>query len=299
MYCEADEIALIGGDVIHGSIVRQTYNTVIITHDDLGRLSIPKERIKSINIPDFETDGQQEEEGSLFKEQFESLDIWSGNMKEKGWSFTADISLDGSYGDTDEQALRIGVNFGREQPERRFMTDFSYYNKISDGDVSDNKATVGHMMDFLKPESRWFWFYTGRYDFDDFESWQQRVATHVGPGYNLIGTDRTTLDLRVGAGARKEWDSENNNTRAEGRAGLSLTWNLTRKQRFDISSTIYPVFNDTDDYRTRTTANWRFLIDRQMRLSLLIGLLHEYQSFVDPGKKKNDTRIFSGIQYGF
>ncbi|MHC4842829.1 MAG: DUF481 domain-containing protein [Planctomycetota bacterium] len=300
-YCVADEVALVGGDVIHGKITKKTDDTITIIHDDLGEFTISKERIKSINIPTVETDKPKkiEDEDDLIEKQFDALNTWSSKMKEKGWKFLVDISLDGSYGNTDEQALRIGMNLGRRLPERRMNTDFSYYNKISDGDVSDNKATLGHVMDFIKPESRWFWFYTGRYDFDEFESWKHRIAGHAGPGYHLIENDKVSLNARVGAGARKEWGSKNDKAKAEGLAGLSFNWELSKRQHFDISSTIYPVFSDTDDYRTRTTANWRFLIDREMRLSLLMGLIHEYQSIVDPGKKKNDTRIFSGLQWGF
>ncbi|MHC4757846.1 MAG: DUF481 domain-containing protein [Planctomycetota bacterium] len=297
--CMADEIVLVGGDVIHGNIVMQTYNTVVIVHDDLGRLRIPKKKIKSINVPASETDDRQEEEAMVFENQVKKLDTWSGKMKEKGWSFSADVSLDGSYGNTDEQALRFGMHVGRTQPKRRSNTDFSYYNKVSDGTTSDNKASLGYTTDFLKPESRWFWFYSGRYDFDEFESWEHRVSGHTGPGYNLYKTDAASLDTRVGVGARKEWQSENDDIRPEGHAGLSFKWKITRRQSFDASTTIYPVLSDTEDYRTRSTANWRFLIDREMRLSFLIGLFHEHQSIVDPGKDKNDTRIFSGIQYGF
>jgi hypothetical protein len=30
-----------------------------------------------------------------------------------------------------------------------------------------------------------------------------------------------------------------------------------------------------------------------------VGILHEYQAYVDPGKDENDTRIQTGIRYKF
>ncbi|MHC4214641.1 MAG: DUF481 domain-containing protein, partial [Planctomycetota bacterium] len=78
-----------------------------------------------------------------------------------------------------------------------------------------------------------------------------------------------------------------------------FAWKLTKKQTIDLSTAVHPIISDFSDFRTRTTANWRFLLSKEMNLSFLIGILHEYQSVVDPGKEKNDTRIHTGIQFKF
>ncbi len=316
-YGAADEVILVDGDVIHGRIIKQTDLGIVLDHSDLGRLEIGKERIKSVTIVSREIEKSEEapkktaietqppgelemsEKGNLFERYISRTNTWASRLKKKGYSFSTDFSLDNSYGNTDEQSLRLGLNVNRQLEKKRWETDLSYYNKIDEGDLSDNKITAGYTYDWLKPESPRFFFATGRFDYDEFESWQQRAAVHVGPGYHLLQTDKATFDIRLGAGTRKEWGSENDNWRLEGLAGLGLDWKITKRQHLDLSSTIYPVFSDWDDYRTRTAMNWRFLLDKDLKMSLLIGLAHEYQSIIDPGKEKNDTRLFTTLQYNF
>ena len=74
---------------------------------------------------------------------------------------------------------------------------------------------------------------------------------------------------------------------------------IAERQSFDLAAYIAPVLSDFDDYRTRLTMNWRYRLDQESRLHLLIGVLDEYQSVVDPGNDKNDLRVYSGIQFGF
>jgi len=235
------------------------------------------------------------EKSNLFERYISRTNAKVSRLKKKGYSFSTDFGIDGSYGNTDEQSLRFGLNLNRKLEKKRWETDLSYYNKIDEGDLSDNKLTAGYTYDWLKPDSPLFYFATGRYDYDEFESWQQRVSAHMGPGYHLMQTDKVTLD----AGTRKEWGSENDNWRLEGMAGLGFDWKITKRQHLDLTSTIYPVFSDWDDLRTRTALNWRFLLDEESNLSLLIGLAHEYQSILDPGKEKNDARLFTALQFNF
>ena len=56
---------------------------------------------------------------------------------------------------------------------------------------------------------------------------------------------------------------------------------------------------DLNDYRFRSTAQWRYVLDAEFSLSLVIGYLLEYQSIVDPGDEKTDFRIWIGLQFGF
>ena len=304
----ADELALVGGDVLHGKVIEQSDIAIVLEHSDLGRIEISRERIKSVTLDapgtgEAETQQQEAggktEKGVWFEPEFRRMNAFASRMKKKGWSLSADISLDNSSGNTDEQSLRIGLGAKRVLEDRRLAMDLSYFNKVSEGTATDNKASFGITRDWLKPESRWFYFLMGRFDYDEFESWQERAAGHVGPGYNLIKSDKLTLDLRAGAGARKEWGSENDDVRPEGLGGVELSWKITERQSLNASSFIYPVLSDTDDYRTRTSMDWRFLLEKESKMSFLVGLLHEYQSIVDPDKERNDLRIYTGIRYEF
>jgi len=309
----ADTITLIEGDILNGKVTKQNDTHIILEHSVLGKLDIPRNQIKTVVLDKHDTQAPsepqaqaqpqtpppQKPETPLPEPDFHRLIPLISGWKEKGWAFSADISIDSSYGNTEEQATRLGMDLKRTLPDRRLTMDFSYYNKVSEGSITDNKFSYGLSRDWLRPQSHMFYFVTGRVDYDEFESWQERASAHAGPGFHLVEKENFMLDLRLGAGTRKEWGSENDDAKPEGLAQLDLDWKITKKQSLTLSSAVFPVFSDLSDYRTRTTANWRFLFSEELKLGFLIGLLHEYQSIVDPGSDKNDLRVYTGLQFSF
>ncbi|MHC4907296.1 MAG: DUF481 domain-containing protein, partial [Planctomycetota bacterium] len=241
-----------------------------------GQIKIASTRIASILVaPDGTTppsDQAESETGPpaprhLVKEpEFERLKALSAWAKENGISSSIDMSFTSETGNTDETSFRVAGKLGREYSNIKLTSDFSYYNKESDGERTDDKFTFGLVRDSAFTDSDWFFFMMGRYDYDDFESWRQRAAFHLGPGY-IIGTN--------------------------------FKWKPTRRQTFSFSTFFYAVLDDFDDNRTRTTFDWDYLLSDEMNLSFVLGVLHEYQAVVDPGKDENDTRVHTGFRFRF
>lgn len=300
----ADEILLKNGDVLNGTVVQEGEKTLIVDHGSLGRLEIPRDQIVSRKTvsPQPEEKPQPETETYYFvknEPEFHKLNTWARKMKEDGWKMALSFSVQADSGEDNEQRYRAGLQASRRTTARRFQTDWAYYYKVKNDSSTDNKLSSGLRYDWLKPDSPWFYFLSGRYDFDKFESWEHRVSVHAGPGYRLIDSDLMKWDVAFGGGVRKEWQSDNDKLLAEGVSTTDFSWKLSERQSVSLSSAFYPVFDDWDDYRTRTVADWRFLLSREMKLSFSIGLRHEYQSVIDPGEDHNDTRLYSGIRFDF
>lgn len=310
---EADEVVLSNGDVIHGTVTEQTDEYVALDHPNLGTFQISKHQIDSV-ILDSEKEAEAEspstgepsgtdEDGILdtshYMLEFNRLNNWAMVMKQKGFKMSLNLALDGSWGNTDEQTFRFGYSIGRTTDAARMNSDLTYYLKNKSRETTDNKLSAGYRKDWLWANSRWFYFYQGRYDFDDFESWRHRLSGHSGPGYNLIDTNRWDLIFRGGLGARKEWESKNDNVRFEGMTGLDMKWKISERQLLAGYTEYYQVLTDFEDYRTRSGLNWRYFMSRELDLSFLLGVAHEYQNVVDPDSDKNDTRVHMGIQYDF
>jgi putative salt-induced outer membrane protein YdiY len=304
----ADEITLKGGDVIHGKVIEHNDKGVLLEHEDLGKIRISPDRVASVLLASdkaVQKDQVEPEVGPpapkhLVKEpEFEKLKAFTARAKEKGWSSSIDISLTSESGNTDERSFRVGGKLDREYGNIKFRSDLSYYNKESDGEITDDKLTIGLLRDQSFENSDWFFFMMGRYDYDEFESWRHRAAFHAGPGYKLIQKANFWMNLRAGPGVRKEWGSDNTDPEFEGIAGTDLEWKPTAKQTFRFTTAYYSVLNDFDDYRTRTTFDWDYLLNNEMNLSFVLGVFHEYQAIVDPGKKRNDTRIHTGFRFRF
>jgi putative salt-induced outer membrane protein YdiY len=286
----ADEVILANGDTLHGLVKKQTDQLVVFIHPNLGELTIRRTRIQTVIVEEV----TEEEKQEILEEQ--AVDLIT-RLKSKGWQASLDLSLDGSYGNTNEQSLRIGAKVGRQTPEILYNLDSTLYHKIADDAVADNKFTLGVIHAWFFPENPVFLFASGRYDYDEFKSWNHRLNTHAGPGYKLIEKDTVAWALLGGLGARKEWGSLNDNTELEGLAGSKFNWKITARQSLEIDFGYAPVLEDFQDYRTRTTVNWRLAVGQHT--SLLMGMLNEHQSVVDPGDERTDTRLYTGLNFGF
>jgi len=290
-------VVLADGDAIHGRLIDENESTIVLEHPNLGRIEIPRQQIDSFKVK--EPESKKEEEVGWFDPQVKELSAKVSRLKEKGWHATADLSWGSSTGNTEEQSTSFHSRVKRELPDRTTTADLVYYYKVKEAEISDNKLTLGLGRDWLLPESPWFYFLHGRFDYDEFESWQQRANAQAGPGYHLIEKDDLTLDVRSGLGVRREWGSINNNPKLEGLIGADFEWEITSKQICRFAPSYYPVVSDFNDYRTRFSGEWRYLFDEDMHLNFSVGSSYEYQSVVDPGKEHADLRVFLKLGYAF
>ncbi|MHC4421119.1 MAG: DUF481 domain-containing protein [Planctomycetota bacterium] len=229
----------------------------------------------------------------------EAVDSEEEEKEESPWSLTVDFSLNVSQGNTEESDFRFGLNARRLTEETRLRIDSSWYYKRDRSNTTDNKFTLGSRFDWLMPGSPWFYWVGGRFDWDKFESWDQRLSAQTGPGYHIIETDDFLLDVLGGLGTRKEWGSLNDDWKLEASLGLDTEYKINERQSLDFDITYFVDVEEFEDYRTRSTGNWRYAISNDMRLSLLVGYSWEYQNIADPGDKRYDFRFFVGIQYAF
>jgi putative salt-induced outer membrane protein YdiY len=270
----ADSIKLKNGDVLNGTIVEQDDKRVVLQHEQLGRLEIPRDNIEPAVA---QTQQPQKDER---KTKF-------------------DLAANGSWGNTDKQTLRVAIASDHETEENRLKLDTSYTTGWSNGERDENKFTAGGLHDWYMQNSPWLLFADGRYDFDDFQTWQHRLASHGGFGYRFRRTETLKLTGRLGAGAVKEWGSEEDDLRPEGLVGVEAWWKVSDRQSVSAEATFYPYLDDMGEYRVVSKLDWSVLVDSARNMSLTAGLLYEYQSVVDPGFKRYDLDIFAGVRFEF
>lgn len=204
-----------------------------------------------------------------------------------------------STGNTDAQDFFARVRSARTRPDTVLELDAANFYGASNGDRNKNKFTAGANHDWLVPDSRWMYFAQGRYDYDEFQSWDQRLSGAAGLGYELYNRDDFTVILRAGAGAVKEIGSKRNQIIPEGVLGGELGWQITDQQRFEADSLVYPDFDETGEFRAVSSAVWSYSLNESHNLTLNFGLLNEYQSKVDPGIKHDDLKIYGGLGFDF
>jgi putative salt-induced outer membrane protein YdiY len=313
----ADTIRLKQGDLIIGRVVDRQAEVIVVAHPVLGRLALPWDAVEMVQVGDgpesAASDGARA--GQAVGQSVEIAETAAAAAEtgdqpaeaqaeppappESPWSYSFELSVDSSTGNTDEQSIRIAGGITRRTDTSRLTFDGSLYYKRSDSETTDNASTVGVEHDWLYPERPLFCFVQGRFDYDQFESWEQRVNGHGGIGYHLIAKDDFELDVRLGLGARKEFGSQNDDVRPEALLGMDAKWKISERQSIEASGRFFPVVEDIDDYRSRSTLNYRWLLSEEYGLGLSAGLRREYQSIVDPGKDRHDLRLFAGIRLDF
>jgi hypothetical protein len=107
------------------------------------------------------------------------------------------------------------------------------------------------------------------------------------------------INLLAGAGALKEFGSDDDEVRPEGLLGLEGEWQIAEKNTLVFASTFFPDLNELGEYRWVSSAGWSYLLDEKNKLSLTAGVQYEYDSVVDPGDEHYDLRAFVGLQLDF
>ncbi|MHC4941314.1 MAG: DUF481 domain-containing protein [Planctomycetota bacterium] len=277
----AEEIRLRNGDVINGTVVERTEKYWVIDHPDLGRITIPTDKLSPvIDLPPVEAPPDPEKKS-----------IW-------------DLSISGGGALTnDDEGVKTQFNLGlvtsraTERARTRLRLSYIFNTKQGATDKHNGLGVLSHR--FLLKDSRWFVFLVGRYDFDQFRSWEHRLTAHAGPGYTVIKAEEFLWDLLAGVGGRKEFESENDDFEAEALLGTQFYWIPNPRNEVGLNLTWYPALGDVDDERFIAHFEWKFLLDKKSRLSLVTNLDWEYDTSPDPGFPNDNVRWTWGLQWDF
>ena len=302
--CLGDEVRLSSGETLKVEILEVSQESIRLLHPVLGEITLPRAVVEILPAPET---SQPPAVGAsppapaappaaedLPREVAEPI-----APPPPEWKFKLVLAAGFATGNTENGNFSTILGGVREKPETRLAFDTAYFFAQSDGDRSQNRFTAGGRHDWLNPGSKWFYFWDGRYDVDEFQSWDSRVNTHVGLGYRLASPPKLTLNALAGIGLVKEFGSENEDIRPEALLGIEGKYDFTDKHSVAFSSTIFPDLEDTTEFRWVNSAAWTLAIDGADQLSLSAGVQHEHQTQVDPGRDKDDFRLFAGVQYDF
>lgn len=215
------------------------------------------------------------------------------------WENSLTLGFGASTGNTESASFNGLASFKRTSKEDTLLIDGNYFYGTSEGDKNTNKGTAGITYDWNIPDTRFFIFGDTRYEFDEFKTWRHRVSAHAGPGYYLVKSTDLDWSIRGGIGAAKEFASDRNEIYPEALAGTDLEWRINPDHKFFANFRIYPDLEDSGEFRTVSNAGYQIKIPRMEGMSLSLGLLHEHQSKVDDGVKKNDLKLFGGLTWSF
>ncbi len=287
---QADRVTLTTGEVLKGKITAQGEAGVTLEHPVLGVITVPRDGLK-----DAATDAQIAE-----AERVEAERVAAENARLLGgWDSQFDVGLNATDGNSEAATLYLAFVSKKETPTERWELDSAYRYAQKNGESTANRFTVGLVKDWKITDSLWFYFADLRYDWDQFQDWDARLAGHAGVGYDLVKTDSLDVELRGGFGGLREFGSSDDSIKPEALAGVEAEWRISENQSLEAKSTYYPDLDETGEFRTLSHVDWKLKLNRFEKTSIKVGLKHEHQSEVDPGSEKNDWWYYAALSIGF
>ncbi len=300
----AEKFLLPNGDQITGRVIQQDEKQIVIEHPVLGQLTLPVTQVKIVPPPTAIPMSQPAAtvkpvaEQTLPNEQTIKPLGWASRLRET-WDSKLEIGASTQTGNTEQSAIYLRFKTTEKNNQTQTDLDAAYDRQAKENDATANKFTTGVRREWFVLNSKWSRFGQGRWDYDDFQSWDKRLSGAVGVGYQWLDTPKWKLNFQLGLGAAKEFGSNNEEIRPELLGGFKLGWEISENQRFGAGSTYYPDISDPQQFRVVSDAHWLLKINNADGISLKIGLANEYQSEVDPGKKHDDFRLFSTLVFDF
>lgn len=291
-----EELRLATGEVLEVEVIDRDADTIHVRHALLGEMHLPAERVALAGEPDPALGMLAEP----MPQDDADAEAAVAAPEESEWK--SKFVLAGSYssGNTENAALTVSFQTVREREDTVLSLDMFYFYGQNDNVTSENRFYAQLRNDWLVPDhEKLFFFAQGRYDYDQFNSWRNRLGGYGGAGWHFIKRDDYGLTGRLGAGLIREWGSDDDDIKPEGLVGVEGYWQISERQKFTYSATWFPDLERFGEGRTVTGAEWSLLVDTETNLSLTAGLYHEYQGRVDPGRDHNDLKVYAGVQLDF
>jgi putative salt-induced outer membrane protein YdiY len=264
----ADDVELVTGEKLKGTIVSKDAEKIVLDHPVLGRLTIPIERVKPAPPPP------------------------------PPWTFRAELGASGTRGNVDQSALHAAIGAVLDDDSRRLKADLVYSRAKVESTVTEDKTYFEVTHDWKIKNSKWSIFATGRMDWDRFQSWDRRATIGGGVGYALSDTDKLKARVRAGFDGVKESgndDPDDNKWRPEAQVGGEASWNVNETNTIEGRFTYYRDLERTDKYRIISSLAWSVKLAKDSPLSLKIGCEDEYDTHRTAPYDKNDFRYFAAL----
>ena len=323
-------LRLVGGDVIRGTLVSESPESIVVRHPVLGDLTLQRLNVTAM-AP---TAAMAPQEPPFVKAETQDtvLDVQASSaagtrdmaVKDEAkaaagdaaapvadaaaavdepipskWKFS--LAANANYVDSADEQLdfRVAGSAVYEDPDvEKLKIDAEYFFRTVNSSTTDNNLLATGVYDYFFKDSSWLAFGKVQGQMAPLEAWEQRLSGWGGVGYRFFREAPLVLTGKIGAGATREFGGINQ-TKAELYLELAGKWDISEFQSLEASCWIAPEFEDFSDYLLLARAEWSVKIDPSLGMSFLGGIRYQYQSNVPAGDNPDDVRVYAGIKMDF
>jgi putative salt-induced outer membrane protein len=302
---------LANGDTVRGVLLRTEEGGLVLRHTYMGEVRIPRISVISafVNVAPRERTPTVDDAGNVVPlipqpvaptQDADPVEAGPSLEPEVKWQNSAELGIRGSSGNTERFNLDAALTLRREDSDTIWNFSSVYDFSTSDGEETANRFDVNTRFEWKLDDPRWTVFVQGRYELDEFQSYDYRVSGAAGVGYKFIENDKTFLQGRVGLGASREFgDDANEEVVPELLLGLDFRQELSDNARFEASTELFPGLDDGVTFRAISAAALEFDVTDAADLSFRVGVEHRYNSEVDDGVNRSDIDYFARVVWNF
>jgi len=283
---EAQPITLSNGDRLSGEVVEENAQQIVFDHPVLGRLVIDRKKVAALTTSET-IEPPPANPAPAIKQRQSTTPAPAVNAT---ISQRIELGLSGASGNSRNSDLRLGYQRRADSAEQHSLLKSGYQRESSNGQTEENDFFTELTHDWLMPQSRWFRFAQGRYDWDDFEDWDSRIAVSGGSGYLFADRPGLRMAGRLGLGLSQTFGGDDDKLSPEGIVGFDSNWQVNDRQSLEASNTLYLQLDELGELRNLTSLAWLIKLDQFNGLNLKFGAENEYESDTGGDSRSNDFK---------
>lgn len=332
----ADQITLKNGDRLTGSLLKSDDKNLVLKSESAGTVTVPWDGVVAISAPgplyvglkDGQTivgsvatvDGKfalttqlagvvtaakesiqfirSKDEQTAYETEIDRyrnprlVDLWTG---------TLDLGYAASKGNATTQSFTLSANANRATSRDKigvYYTSLFASNDVEGKSITSANFKRGGIAYNLNVRKKMFVFGSVDLETDEFQSLDLRFVPAGGIGYHAIATEKTQLDLNLGAAANREFYSTGlNRTSAELLLGEDLVHKFTATTSLREKLVFFPNMSDGGNYRVNFDTTLVTTIRRWLSWQFTVS--DRFLSNPVPGRKKNDALFSTGLRLTF
>jgi len=223
------------------------------------------------------------------------LGLFAAGSASAEWTGSGELGLVFARGNTDTETLNTELKLKYTRERWTNASRFSYLKSESDGDLEAERLVFDNKTDYTLSEVSYITG-VGRYDRDEFSSFEFQTSLAIGYGRRLIDTERQALSVEIGPGVRYSEIRDTGETEtdliarggADYRLQISETAELTNRSLIESGSSNTFLENET-----------ALTVAINDALALKTGFLVRHNTEVEPGREKTDYLSTVNLVYSF
>ena len=288
-------VELKNGDRVQGELTDEGRNEVVVDSPIFGTVTLERAQIEGITmVADVEAKAEAEKKASAAAAAAEKA--------KSPWSGSVNLGLTYSDNSSTNLTLNLGASAKRETKDSVLNMNVQYFYSQDERSTTDNDVIATFDQTWITSDANgqrpWSYFAQGTYQWDEFETWEQRLSPYAGIGYALERTEDLTVDLRLGGGGTWQYEGDQNFI-TQFLFEVNSTWKIDDRSSLTGAVKFAPNVSAFDDYFLTLSAVYKTKLLKDSPLTFNISFLNIYDSEPGIGENGNDLKLVMGLGYTF